>query len=222
MTGDSASRALVLVHGAWHGSWCWEKLTPILAAASIRAVTIELPFTSFEADVEAICCEVNTIGSDVVLCGHSYGGRLISTAAKSLANVSHLVYVSAQVLNARQLKDIRNNPRPTSTAVPDESTIRKVYYNECSDAVIRSALARFRTMESVPGGLRGLDSRPWQTKTATYVICTRDRAIDVSRQRTMAANVTYQAELVADHAPFYSAVPQLSDLLMKLVIHDQP
>ena len=33
----------VLVHGAWHGGWCWEKLTPILEASGHRVVTPDLP-----------------------------------------------------------------------------------------------------------------------------------------------------------------------------------
>ena len=34
---------LVLVHGAWHGAWCWERVTPLLAQAGYRCVAVTLP-----------------------------------------------------------------------------------------------------------------------------------------------------------------------------------
>ncbi len=48
MTGKSSALpggppAVVLVHGAWHGAWCWEPAIAALAAASVTALAIDLP-----------------------------------------------------------------------------------------------------------------------------------------------------------------------------------
>ncbi|MER7811169.1 alpha/beta fold hydrolase, partial [Streptomyces sp900116325] len=40
---------MLLVHGAWHGSWCWEKLIPELTARGWH-VTVDLPSASADPD----------------------------------------------------------------------------------------------------------------------------------------------------------------------------
>lgn len=216
------SRPLLLVHGAWHGAWCWQPVIERLDAVGIRGVAVELPFTSFEADVAAIQHAVADIASDVVVCGHSYGGRLISAATGSLATVRHLVYLSVQLLNARQLEQYIRRPRNRNTAIPDLATIRSKYYNECSEQDFLAAAGRLRPMTSVPGGTLGLDCRPWERIPSTYIVCTRDHAIDPAAQRLMADNAAYTAEISADHAPFFSAPDALARLLASVVVRDRP
>ncbi|HEY1916201.1 MAG TPA: alpha/beta fold hydrolase [Streptosporangiaceae bacterium] len=213
-------RTLVLVHGAWHGAWCWQPVVDRLERSGIRVVAVELPFTSFEDDTAAIQAAVTD--EDVVLCGHSYGGRLVSAAAGALPAVSHLVYLSSQLLNAGQLAEYARTPRATSTGIPDLDTVRGKYYNACSEADFRAAAGQLRSMVSVPGGLLGLECRPWENATSTYIVCTRDRAIEPAAQRRMAANTTYTVDIPADHAAFFSAPDELSAILAAIVGSDRP
>src|SRR5262249_53702007 len=83
----------VLVHGAWHGSWCWKRVrhslqarghdvfTPTLTGVGERSHLLS-PEVNLDAHIDDV---VNLIRweelSDVVLCGHSYGGAVISGAA---------------------------------------------------------------------------------------------------------------------------------------------
>jgi pimeloyl-ACP methyl ester carboxylesterase len=219
MTGR---QALLLVHGAWHGAWCWAPVIERLSAAGVQAVAVELPFTSFEADVAAVQDAIAGLGSDVVVCGHSYGGRLVSAATGSLPTVRHLVYLSVQLPNAQQLAEYSRQPRQTSTAVPDRPTVRARYYNECSEADVLAAARQLRPMTSVPGGTLGLDCRPWEKITSTYIVCTRDHAIDPAVQRLMARNTTYTAEVPADHSAFLSAPDALARVLASIVLTDRP
>src|SRR5438128_9540659 len=83
----------VLVHGAWHGSWCWNRVRKALEAQGHAVFTPTLTglaershLLSPQIDLEThILDVVNLIRweelSDVVLCGHSYGGAVISGAA---------------------------------------------------------------------------------------------------------------------------------------------
>jgi pimeloyl-ACP methyl ester carboxylesterase len=100
----------VLVHGAWHGGWCYKRVarllrqaghevyTPTLTGLGERAHlmnrTIDLD-THVQDIVGIIRCEEL---SDVVLCGHSYGGMVIAGVAEQFATkIRSLVYLDAFV-----------------------------------------------------------------------------------------------------------------------------
>jgi len=69
-----------LVHGAWHGAWCWEKLTPLLRQAGHDVVAPDLPIddntASFDTYADVACAAVDECSDDLILVGHSYGGLL--------------------------------------------------------------------------------------------------------------------------------------------------
>ena len=100
----------LLVHGAWHGGWCYREtarelraaghdvFTPTLTGLGERAHLASDAIT-LETHIEDVCAVIRAEElSDVVLVGHSYGGILISAAADRMADrVKALVYVDAYV-----------------------------------------------------------------------------------------------------------------------------
>jgi len=101
----------VLVHGAWHGSWCWKRVrkalqahghevfTPTLTGVGERSHLLS-PQVNLDTHIEDV---VNLLRweelSDVVLCGHSYGGCVVSGVADRIPDrIRELVYVDAFVL----------------------------------------------------------------------------------------------------------------------------
>ena len=80
----------LLVHGAWHGGWCWRRVTDILQSAGHRVFTPTLTGLGERAhmatpDVDLDCHINDVLGvidmeelDDVILCGHSYGGQVIT------------------------------------------------------------------------------------------------------------------------------------------------
>jgi pimeloyl-ACP methyl ester carboxylesterase len=105
----------VLVHGAWHGSWCWKRVrktlqaeghdvfTPTLTGVGERSHLVS-PQVSLDTHIADV---VNLIRweelTDVVLCGHSYGGCVITGAADRVADrVKALVYLDAFILEDGQ------------------------------------------------------------------------------------------------------------------------
>jgi pimeloyl-ACP methyl ester carboxylesterase len=100
----------VLIHGAWHGGWCWRKLTPLLQQAGHTVHTPTLTglgerahlaksTTGLEDHVQDLLAvlEMEDL-HDVTLVGHSYAGFLIGTvAARASARVRQLVYLDAFV-----------------------------------------------------------------------------------------------------------------------------
>jgi pimeloyl-ACP methyl ester carboxylesterase len=110
----------VLVHGAWHGSWCWKRVRKALQAEGHDVFTPTLTgiaershLISPQVDLDThIADVVNLIRweelTDVVLCGHSYGGCVITGAADRVAErIKALVYLDAFILGDGQgLHDI--------------------------------------------------------------------------------------------------------------------
>jgi pimeloyl-ACP methyl ester carboxylesterase len=106
--------AFVLVHGAWHGAWCWSRVLPLLRAAGHTAHAVTLTGTGERAHllhrgitldthvtdvVNLVDCEEL---DDVALVGHSYGGLVITGAADRLlarraSPLRCLVYIDAVV-----------------------------------------------------------------------------------------------------------------------------
>jgi pimeloyl-ACP methyl ester carboxylesterase len=100
----------VLVHGAWHGGWCWRDVVRALAAAGHRAHAVTLtglgerahllsPLITLETHISDV---LNAIEAeemqDVVLAVHSYAGMLgTAVADRAGQRLKHLVYVDAVV-----------------------------------------------------------------------------------------------------------------------------
>lgn len=102
----------VLVHGAWHGSWCWKRVRRALQAQGHEVFTPTLTglaershLLSRQVSLDTHILDIVNLMkweelSDVVLCGHSYGGCVISGVADRIPDcVRALVYLDAFVLD---------------------------------------------------------------------------------------------------------------------------
>ena len=100
----------VLVHGAWHGGWCWQKVTPFLEAAGneVYAPTLtglaergpELsPDVGLDTHIQDVVCLLEEKNlHDVILVGHSYGGMVITGVVdQAPERIAHLVYLDTFV-----------------------------------------------------------------------------------------------------------------------------
>jgi pimeloyl-ACP methyl ester carboxylesterase len=100
----------VLVHGAWHGGWCWRRVTPLLRAAGHEVYTPTLTGLGERSHLAHRDIDLHTHVQDVVnvlefealrnviLVGHSYGGMVITGVAECVAQrLQHVVYLDAFV-----------------------------------------------------------------------------------------------------------------------------
>ena len=100
----------VLVHGAWHGGWCWQRVTPLLRAAGHEVLTPTLTGLGERSHLANSAIDLNTHIQDVVnvleyedlrkviLVGHSYGGMVITGVSERVPErLTHLVYLDAFV-----------------------------------------------------------------------------------------------------------------------------
>jgi len=100
----------VLIHGAWHGGWCYKRVARLLRQAGHEVYTPTLTGLGERAHLMSRSIDLSThiqdiVGvirceelSDVVLCGHSYGGMVIAGVAEQIADtICSLVYLDAFV-----------------------------------------------------------------------------------------------------------------------------
>lgn len=107
----AARQTFVLVHGAWHGGWCWNRVADRLRAEGHRVftptctglgerkhlVSRDVTLDTFTADVANVI-EAEEL-SDVVLVGHSFGGSPVSGVADRMRErIRHLVYLDALIV----------------------------------------------------------------------------------------------------------------------------
>ena len=99
---DSGTSTIVLVHGAWHGAWCWKLVLERLKSAGANAIAVDLPghggdpgpLGDLHADAARVTEVLDELAGPVLLVGHSYGGAVITEAGVH-PSVEHLVYVCA-------------------------------------------------------------------------------------------------------------------------------
>jgi pimeloyl-ACP methyl ester carboxylesterase len=117
----------VLVHGAWHGAWCWKRVRKILQTQghdlftpTLTGVADRSHLLSREVNLDTHINDVlNLIRweelSDVILCGHSYGGCVISGVADRIPDrIGALVYLDAFVLESgERLLQLVHEPQRT-------------------------------------------------------------------------------------------------------------
>jgi pimeloyl-ACP methyl ester carboxylesterase len=191
---------VVLVHGAWHGAWCFEREIPLLRAAGIPVVALDLPghgrdpgpFTDLHGDAARVRAALDGTEGDVVLLGHSYGGAVITEAGVHPA-VTHLVYLCALALDSGEscataavgeAKTLSHDGRPTladglvnhpdgSTTLTPEAAAACLY-NDCDADTVAWAIAHLG-----PQPMANLGQSPtavaWRQTPSTYVVCADDQ-----------------------------------------------
>ncbi|WP_217999320.1 alpha/beta fold hydrolase [Nocardia exalbida] len=88
----------VLVHGAWHGPWAWERVAPLLHAAGAHTLTPDLSSVGdygLHDHAAIVAATLDTAPDDeLVLVGHSYSGLVVREAADLRPDaVGHIVLV---------------------------------------------------------------------------------------------------------------------------------
>lgn len=218
-----------LIHGAWHGAWCWERLVPRLVARGHAVRTPDLPIEDPHATmadwVDAIVTSLDDAPGPVVLVGHSLGGVLLPLVA-ARRPVARQVYLAA-ILHPALLAPGAPRPHPQGVFRPLErfpdgshrwpslAAAAPALYGRCAPADAAWAFARLRRQQT---------ARPWAevptppagaSSSVSAIACTDDRVVDTGFVRWTAATVL-DAELHAldaDHSPFLSAPDALADLL---------
>ena len=222
---------VVLVHGAWHGSWCWQRLTPRLQAAGLLVRTLDLPSATSEVpaglneDARALNALLGRIAGPVILCGHSYGGMVVSAADTACAQVRQLVYLCAYVTEAgeslqaslRRCGERRPGHwirrRADGRTQVDAERAAELFYGDCPPDVRTWALGQLRPHWG--GCLDEAVAAPaWMRHPSTYIACSEDAVLAPRLQTEIyGARAGRLLTLPGGHCPFLSRPQMLAQLL---------
>src|SRR6202012_4567140 len=103
---------IVFCHGIWADGSCFSKVIPALQADGDEGIATQYGLDSFEEDLATVERRLNSVGSPVILVGHSYGGATI-TAAGVDERVIGLVYIAAVAPDADETVQSQIEKYPT-------------------------------------------------------------------------------------------------------------
>jgi pimeloyl-ACP methyl ester carboxylesterase len=221
---DHATRpVLFLVHGAWLGSWSWEKVQPELIARGWEVRTIDLPSVAdlggprfgLHDDAAVVREHITDIGRPVVVVAHSYGGAVATQAVAGLSNVRHIVYVCGFMLDSGQSLIQLSGTVPWWDVDGDTITThdtRDVLFTAVPPEDADRAIARLRPF-TYGAVTETLTAAAWRSIPSTYIVCEKDAALP--GQDAFASRATRVRRLPTGHMPLLSMPLVLTDLIVE-------
>jgi hypothetical protein len=206
---------VVLVHGAFHGPWCWDLVVDELRREGIDVAVVDLPFTGFDDDVVTTRTAIESAGSGTVVCCHSYGGVVTDRALVGLTGVSRIVYVAALINTGTDL--FADGPPPIVQAiVPHGDMVRfegaragEIFYADSDKDTVDRIVPLLRPMVLDITSFLG-EPPPRPSARSAYLVCTGDAAVPVTVQRRLAMLCDEQVEWPTDHSPFLTRPAELA------------
>ncbi len=221
----------VLVHGAWHGAWCWEVLASRLRARGHEVAAPDLPAqgdhpaeardVTHEDVVDSIVAELD---SESILVGHSLGGYWIDVAsARAPQHVAKLVHLATAVSNRGELwvdtmgRSGMSLELPAADlalgAIPPPKDPVAAFYQLCPAERAAAASARLRPLPTRPLDAARAPDRDFEGPRLA-VLCRDDRAFPIEGAERCAREAGVPSITIdGDHSPFYSNVERLAEIL---------
>lgn len=230
----------VLVHGAWHGAWCWRHILPLLHARGHQALAPDLPghgddpaepagqsLADYATRIEGV---VRDCPGDVVLVGHSLGGLVISAVAEAMPErVRRLVYVTGflprdgdslvricSVDPGNPLNDASVRTPDGKCVTVDPARLRELFFADCTDEDFALASASLGP-EPIAVMFQAVQVTParFGRVPRAYIHCSRDVALPLFVQEQMVAASPCETvlTLATGHSPFFAAPGELAGML---------
>jgi pimeloyl-ACP methyl ester carboxylesterase len=234
----------LLIHGGFHGAWCWQRLIPELTKAGHEALAIDLPgHGERREEASNLTNRAQAIADAArpgdVLVGHSGGGFDISLAANLVpGKVAHLIFVAAGLpiegaplvaatagaAAGDHIKRLNETIPPSALRTNsggrlewiDFEAARQIFYGDCSE---RDANWAFRQLSAAPPDiLLEPVSIPafWKAELPrSYIICLGDRALPFATSMAFAGRLGVVPHFIdSSHSPFLSRPAELTEILI--------
>lgn len=236
---QSADRAtMILIPGAMHGAWTWDRITPLLELAGFRVIAPDLPGMGPNPGIDAaevtlavwadfVADLVRAVEGPVILAGHSRGGLVIGEAAERVPErLSGVIYVTAMIALPGQtgLNSGRDPavPPPIGAYAGLQVTperAREIFYNCCTQEDADWAIARLEPEPPAPLNTAAAVSwERWGQVPRGYIECRQDQTLRLTRQRRFqqVAPCDPVIQLDTDHSPFLSAPYELAAAMVNI------
>src|SRR5882757_7171346 len=223
-SNQQKSKAIVLVHGGFVDGSGWAGVYKILKDKGYNVRVVQNPTKSLADDVATTKAVIDSLGSDVVLVGHSYGGVVI-TEAGTHPKVSSLVYITAFAPDkGESVASLIANPPPGAPVPPilppkdGYLFLDRTQFAASFAADVEADTASFMADSQVPWGveaLAGAVTEPaWKTKPSYYLVASEDKMIPPPAQRAMAGRVKARVtEVPGSHAIYVSKPAEVAEFI---------
>ena len=229
------SARVILVHGALHGAWCWSRVALGLRQLELDVTAVDLPghgecrrpLAGLAEDARTVRHAIAAGDAPIVLCGHSYGGAVITEAVDAAHPVDHLVYLAAAVprrgesfhtcLPEVQAMPIAGSIRSHASGgiVIDPEQAGEIFYHDCDEELASSAIERLGPHHST-SLIDEATHEPWTEIASTYVVCGDDRVIPPAAQERTAKRCRHRMSWPTSHSPMISRPQLLVSLLSEI------
>jgi len=232
----------VLIHGSWHGGWCWDKVKLLLEQDGHQVIAPDLPGhgqdktpiseITLQRFVDRVCQVLDTQTEPVILVGHSMGGIVVTQTAEYRPDkINMLVYLCAFLPRSREsllqlaqqdnetliLPNLIINEEQGYHSVKEEA-IQDVFYQDCSNEDVARAKLRLAPKEALAPVATPVQTSDdiYGSIPRIYIECLRDQTIGRSLQKQMYTATPCQQilSLNTGHSPFFSAPEALADHLV--------
>jgi len=232
----------ILVHGAWEGSWSWEKTSPELAhhGHGVTAIDLpgshgnmqEIPQVTMASYVETVADAITPLDHKVILVGHSMAGAVISQVAELLPEkIERLVYVAAFLLKSGDsaLGSMQRDPdgeffpalefaADQSYVTASEQTFRAIAFHDVEENDIRHSLPRMAERQATEpfAAKLALSDEKFGAVPKIYIRTSTDRIVSPASQDKMIANWDVETvhTLPSGHFPALSMPEKLAAALL--------
>lgn len=219
-----SSKAIVLVHGGFVDGSGWAGVYQVLRNQGYNVLVVQNPTKSLADDVATTKAAIDSLDSDVVLVGHSYGGVVI-TEAGTHPKVSSLVYITAFAPDrGESVSSLISNPPPGAPVPPilppqnGYLFLDRAKFAASFAADVEEDMASFMADSQVPWGVEALvgavTEPAWKTKPSYYLVATEDKMIPPPAQRAMAGRAKAQVtEMPGSHAIYVSKPEEVAEVI---------
>jgi pimeloyl-ACP methyl ester carboxylesterase len=225
-------KTYILLHGAWHGAWCWNKVVPALQKLGHTVFAPDLPghgqdntplsSVTLKTYLDSVLALIDSQKSSVVLIGHSMSGIVISQIAELVPDkIEKLIYLSGFVpSNNGNLVQEESQAKSPSVAqeifIDNErqeislkvsGLIKDYFYNTCTDQDAAWAILNLQKQPLRPFmDPVSLSDGKFGKVSKLYIECLRDQAIKIEDQRRMHSKLNCEVVSIdTDHSPFISS-----------------
>ncbi len=231
---------LILVHGAWQGAWCWDKLVPLLEGQGHTVFVPNLPGhgtdttptaeLTFAGYIKTVTDLLAAVSEPVTLIGHSMAGTVITQAAEEMPEkIKLLVYLAAYLpqngesLYSLSQTDAQSQAGANAAVNADYSELdikpearQSVFFFDCSEEDTQRGFTLWKADALAPLGTPVvITEEKYGAIPRAYIHTTLDRVVSYDLQQRMTAATPCDPIFLIEsgHTPYLSHPDELADIL---------
>ncbi len=232
----------ILIHGSWHGAWCWYKIKPRLEKSGHKVFVPDLPAhgtdwrlfrgrVTLAKMVKSITNIIDALEEKVIIVVHSRNGIVASSVAELRPQkVEKLIYLASFML--------RNGERAVDYFINDKHSLllgnvvvnrlqitdmikshiyREALYADCTDDDVALAYALLTPEPSLPALKRlKLTEKNYGSVPRYYIELLQDKAVSLNLQRKLLEQTPCKKVLSIDasHSAYFSKPDELTETIL--------